>query len=265
MNLQKAILTLSTSQKSSGKDSLLSGIVPTAMLLVTFLYLICLLSLPLGKPDALIWFAVYPIIMSPMSDLSYGSVLKKSFYILPFVMLIGIFNPFIDTAPAFSIGGVIISHGCLTFLSILIRGLLSFQALYILIHLCGFLDFCAALQKIGIPKVMTTQLLMLYRYIDVLMEEAMKLKSSVASRAYGKKSLPIKLWTRIMGNLLLRTVDRSKRIHHAMLARGFDGHIPTETSFHWTSKDSLFLLSWTLIFILLYLLDISKLIIPSFH
>lgn len=263
MNLQKALLSFNVSQRSSIRQSLIKGIDPRALIGVTFLYLFFLLSLPLEKPASLIWFAIYPIILSPLSDLSYSKVFLKSFYILPFILLIGVFNPFLDYRPAMEFGGRIVSMGWITFFSIILRGLLTFQALYLLINNCGFLDICNSMQRLGLPKVLTVQLQLLYRYINVFIEEALKLHYSVVSRGYGKKNYSISLWTRITGNLFLRTLERSKRIHNSMISRGFTDYFPSEINYNWNFRDTIYTLSWLSLFLILYFVDISYLLIPA--
>lgn len=260
MKLQKAIIVLNESQLSSGSDSILSDIDTRALIVVTIIYLVTILSLPLEYPGRIIWLAVYPIIMSPMCGISYSKIFRKSLYVLPFIFLIGIFNPIYDQRIAFTLYGLPVSIGWLTFLSILIRGTLAMQALLILIHLSGFLEICSSLQRLGIPQVLCTQLLMLYRYIGVLMQEANRMYNSAVARGYGKKSFPIQIWSFFTGSLLLRSYEKSKRIHNAMLARGFNGTIVTRSLSGIKPKDIVFILTWCLLFLGLYFFDISKLI-----
>lgn len=225
MNYQKAI----TAYQSYGKaeeEAWLSRIDVRALLLVTVVYLIALLSMPLELPDRLIWFAAYPIIMSPLCGISYSRIFLNSLYVGPFILLIGMFNPLLDHRQAFILGNITVTMGWLTFLSILIRGLLAMQALLILIKMRGFPGLCLGLRKTGIPKVLVVQLFFLYRFGGLLLEEMHRMQKSMQSRGYGRKSYPLKLWTRVVGSLLLRALQRSKRVHLAMESRGFQGEMP---------------------------------------
>ena len=47
----------------------------------------------------------------------------------------------------------------------------------------------------------------------------------------------------MLGVLLHRSLDRAERIHRAMLARGFDGTIPTLERLGWRLGDTLLLAS----------------------
>lgn len=252
MNLQKGIFILNSYQVSSTDNSLVSRIDTRALMTITVIFIFFILILPLENPERVIWFAIYPIIMSPLSNQTYSSVFRKSLIVLPFILFIGIFNPIYDKRLAFDVMNVGISYGWLSFFTILVRGLLATQSIIILIKTSGFINICNALASLHFLKVFTTQLLLLYRYLGLLLEEASNIHHAIISRGYGKKSFPIKMWANITGSLLIRTFERSKRIHNAMLARGFDGTIPLGVYLRWTNKDTLFCLIWLSIFFILY-------------
>ena len=262
MNLQKAILTLSSYQTASEDTSYIGRLDSRALILVTLSYIICILSLPIEVPDKLIWFAVYPILMSPLSGKSYTSVFIKSLYVLPFIILIGIANPIYDKRPAFEVGSTTITYGWLSFLTIILRGLLSVQALLILISNCGFIGICNALTRLRVPKVLTTQLLLLYRYMGLLLEEAFNMQRAITSRGYGKKSFPLRMWVTMVGSLLIHTYERSKRIHFAMLSRGFNGSIPIGDTRKWRLGDLLFCIIWAALFLFLLFFNLGQLVFP---
>ena len=255
---ETAISFIQRSQIALNRDSFISDIDPRALLISIFLFFICLLSLPLDYPDRLIWFAVFPILLCSLSDISYSKIFVRSLYVLPFIFLIGIFNPFLDHRVAFKAGEFDVTYGWLSFISIMVRGLLCMQALLILIEICGFIQICNALRKLGLPKILTTQLLLLYRYIGVLLQEASDMHRAAISRGYGKKSFPLKLWATFTGSLLIRSYERSKRLHYAMISRGFDGTIPIGKSFGWNFKDSLFIGIWGFVFIFLTFYNLTS-------
>lgn len=231
-----------------------------AILIVTLLYLICVLSVPIYQPQKLIWLAAYPIVASEMEGIGYGRIFLRSLWILPLVLFIGIFNPFIETEIAFRIGNVAISRGWLSFTSILFRGLLSFQAVLILVGTTGFIEIFNSLRKIGCPAVLTTQLLLTYRYISVIIDQAMIMKRAREARGYGRKSYPLKMWGQFIGQLLVLSMQRATWIHRAMDARGFDGTLPTGNTIKWNKSSWLWLIAWGVIIICLRFIDFSTLI-----
>lgn len=207
-----------------------SRISAVALLFVTLIYLFVILSIPLYAPQILIWFAIFPVMQSEFSGIGFGSVFLKSLWVLPLIVIIGIFNPFMDRTPAFTIDNIVVSRGMVSFFSIILRGLMAVQAVIILTLSTGFYDICNAMRKLGCPKILVVQLQFTYRYMIVIVEEALWMDRAMKARGYGKSSYPFKVWGRMIGQLIVRSYERSIRIHNAMLARGFNGEIPQKAS-----------------------------------
>lgn len=259
--LEKAIVILNTRQMRACEESHISGIDSRALLGVTVLYLVALLSVPLVATEKIIWFAVYPIVTAPLAHIAYERLFRNSLYVLPFLILIGVFNPVFDTATAFTVGGINVRTGWLTFLSIILRGLLSVQALLLLIRVSGFNDMCEAMRRLGVPAVIVTQLLMVYRYLSVLLQEALAMQRARIARGYGKTSFKASLWGAFVGQLMLRTIERSRRIDMAMRARGFNGSLSVGSHTSWTTTDTVYCMVWVPVFLILRFCDISSLLL----
>ena len=259
--IEKSLLILDSVE--SGQGSTWLRIDPRASLLVTLVFLALMLGVPSGHIDILLWFSLYPIIASPLFGLKYSTILLQSMIVLPLVLLLGMFNPIMDKTPVVTAGGIMITQGWLTFFGLIIRGLLSMQALLILIRSAGFIGVVRSMERLGVPKFLTTQLLMVFRYIRVLIEEGYEMKRARDARSFGRKNLPIKLWGVLIGQLFIRSVDRAERVHRAMVSRGFSGDIPylSTRRTKWTSGDTLYLLAWTVVFVFLRLYNISLLFV----
>lgn len=231
------------------------------LVLTTLIYLVAMLSVPLPSLGMLIWFALYPLIASALCRVEFGGVFRKSLYVLPFIALIGVFNPILDHTPAFTAWGVTVTRGWITFVSIILRGLLSVQALLILVEAVGFAGLCRGLGRLGVPSYLTTQLMMVYRYMSVLLAEALSMRRAREARGFGRESFRISDWGPFVGQLFLRTVDRAERIHRAMLARGFNGSLSFFDSdpTRWRLADTVYLIGWTVLLAALRFFDVSTL------
>lgn len=229
-----------------------------AWLVVTLLYLVAVLSLPLYAPQRTVWFAIYPVIQSEISGIGYAKVFRKSLWILPLIIFIGIFNPFIDTQTAFTVGGIAVSRGWVSFFSIVLRGLLAVQAVILMTLNTGFYGMCNAMRRVGCSKVLVTQLQFTYRYLIVIVEEAVWMDRARKARGFGRNSYPLSQWGRMIGQLLIRSYDRASRIHHAMLSRGFNGTIPLGDTDGMNGRSWLFIAIWIALFALLRFVDISS-------
>ncbi len=113
------------------------------------------------------------------------------------------------------------------FFSILLKFVLTISAALLLIATTSFPGVCHALRRLGFPALFVSQLLFLYRYLFVLMEEAMRIIRARDMRSFGTRGTGMKVFVRLIGVLFLRTVDRAERIYYAMLSRGFQGDIPS--------------------------------------
>lgn len=254
-------MALNARQMASCRDSHIGGIDARALLVVTVVYLVAMLSVPVHSVGMLIWFAVYPIVSAPLAHIAYERLFVKSLYVLPLLVIIGVFNPVYDHRTAFMAGSVAVSMGWVSFVSVIIRGLLSVQALLLLVYLAGFNGMCGALRAMKVPKVLVTQLQMLYRYLILLLREALDMHRARISRGYGRTSYGLSMWGSFVGQLMLRTFDRSERIHKCMLSRGFNGFLPTAEPQKWHAADTLYCLVWILVFVPLRFADLSALLL----
>lgn len=230
-----------------------------AQLIVILLFQISMLSLPILDINSLILFIIFPIIECAFSSISYVKIIKRSLIVLPFVLLIGIFNPIFDQRTVFKIFDINVTAGWISFISIIVRGMLSTQVVLILIYRSGFNNICHSLQHMGVPSLFTNQLMFAYHYIYIMVQEALSMQRARLARGYGKNNYSFKMWGTIVGQLLLRTMDRASMIHKAMLSRGFSGHIETKNVMKWGINDIIYLASWSCIFIILRFANIPSL------
>lgn len=215
---------------------------PRAKLIATLLFLMSVISFPKHEISALAPFFLFPAVFIVIGDIPLRFILKRVMVISPFVIFIGLFNPILDTRPAATIAAVPLSMGWLSFLSILLKFLLTVSAALLLLATTSFPGICHAFRKLGLPSLFVTQLLFLYRYLFVLMEEAMRMTRARDMRSFGIRGTGMHVFVQMIGTLFIRTVDRAERIYDAMLSRGFQGDIPTLKRFRLTATDLLFLM-----------------------
>jgi cobalt/nickel transport system permease protein len=249
-NITKNYLDIRYTDTMASGDTFLHHLDPRAKLITTLVFLVMIVSYNKYSILSLIPFFIFPVVMISAGGLPVGYFLKKIIQVSPFAILIGIFNPLLDTKIIYHIGSFGISGGWISFLSIILRFTLTVTAALTLISLTGFNTVCAALNRLGVPRPFVVQLLFFYRYIFVLVDEAERMERARSLRSFNSKSRPFKIFVSIIGHLLLRSFDRAERIYLAMRCRGFEGHIPVirEIKMHW--KDFGFIAMWSFLFIL---------------
>ena len=232
-------------------DSLLHRLDPRAKLITTLVFIVTVISFDKYALSAMTPFFIYPIVLISFGRLPYRYILKKVLLVSPFAILVGIFNPLMDREILIHLGSIGISGGWVSFISIILRFILTVTAALILISLTGFNAVCAALMKFGLPRPFVVQLLFFYRYIFVLTDESERMVRASSFRAPNSKIIAFSTFVSLAGNLLLRTFDRAERIYRAMCCRGFDGHIRIMRPMKAGYQEIIFTLGWALLFILL--------------
>ena len=224
----------------SYKDTVIHRLDPRTKLSTTVLFIITVVSFPRYEVAGLIPFLLFPVLLFSLGDIPVKFIMKKVLLVSFFAFFIGIFNPLLDRQALYSFYGFSISGGWVSFLSIMLKFFLTITSALLLIATTSFPALCHALQKFGIPDIFISQLLFLYRYIFVLVEEAMKVVRARDMRAFGTTGKGMAVFTGIVGTLFLRTIERAERIYQAMLSRGFSGSLHTTRQYRFTPADALF-------------------------
>ena len=141
---------------------------------------------------------------------------------------------------SFSIGAWDLSMsqaGLERFISIALKSWISFQAAIVLASTTTFPDLLVAMRAIKIPRLLVSVFGLMWRYLFVLVDEALRLMRARTARSGhsdqpGLKTGGSLAWRArvtggMAGNLFLRGFERSDRIYMAMVSRGYDGEVRT--------------------------------------
>jgi cobalt/nickel transport system permease protein len=224
----------------SYKNTFVHRLDPRAKLIATLLVLFTVISFSKYEIAALLPFFLYPVLLMTIGEIPFMFIFKKVILVSPFAVFIGIFNPLLDPGQVSIFQGLTISAGWLSFFSILLKFTLTVSTALLLIATTSFPGVCHALRQLRVPSLFVSQLSFLYRYIFVLMEETMRIVRARNMRSYGQHGKDIRTFTRIVGILFIRTVERAERIYYAMLSRGFQGDMPSIKRFHIKTGDVIF-------------------------
>lgn len=233
---------------------------PRAKVLATMVYLICVVSFGKYEILQLLPFAVFPIVLASEGGVPFGYLGTRLLIASPFALVIGIFNPLTETAAVAQIGGVTITAGWVSYVSIILRFVLTVSMALVLICTTGMNSVCVAVERMGVPDVFATQLLFLYRYIFVLAEEVLSMSRARSLRSFGKRGMGLRVYGQIIGQLLLRTYARAQRVYNAMLCRGFDGHVRTMRTLRFSGRDYAFVLGSSAAFLVFRLYNVPLLL-----
>ena len=235
--IESAFVDLGYLDALAAGDSPVHRLDPRIKVLTTALFVICVVSFDKYVIAAMAPFAFLLSMVMALSGIPAQFIVKKLALVSPFALCLAMFNPLLDQQPHLYLGSLPVSGGWLSFLSILLRFCLTAGAMLVLVAVTGFQAVCMALEKLGMPKIFAVQLLLLYRYLFVLMDEGRRIYRARELRTFQGRGLGLRTFGPLIGGLLLRTLDRAQRIHLAMLCRGFDGTIRTRGTLRLTTRD----------------------------
>ncbi|OHB32859.1 MAG: cobalt ECF transporter T component CbiQ [Desulfuromonadaceae bacterium GWC2_58_13] len=258
--IESSLFDLGALDTLAGRQSAVHRLDPRAKLVTTLFFVCTVVSFGKYEISALLPFVLFPLVLVLVADLPAGMLLKKLLLAAPFAFFIGVFNPLLDRQILLHLGSLEISGGWISFISILLRFALTVFAALILIATTSFTGVCMAMERLGAPRIFALQLLFLYRYLFVLIDEAARMARARALRSFHGRGMGLKVAGNMAGQLLLRTLDRAQRIHQAMLCRGFDGEIRMLRPLHIGRREVLFTLGWSALFLLLRFVNLPQLL-----
>ncbi|PLX82369.1 MAG: cobalt ECF transporter T component CbiQ [Desulfuromonas sp.] len=255
-----AYLDIRALEALAGMESTVHRLDPRAKLVTTLVFIVAVVSFGRYEISALLPFFLFPAALVGMGRLPLSVLSRKLLLAAPFVLLVGIFNPLIDRETLLVLGPLEVSGGWVSLASLALRFVLSVGAVLILIATTGMQGIALALGRLGAPRVLVVQLLFLYRYLFVLVEEGSRLVRARAQRSFGSRGLGIGVFAHLLRQWLLRTLDRAGRIHLAMLGRGFDGEVHLLRRLHFGRREALFTLGWSAAFLAFRLVNLPRLL-----
>ena len=201
----------------------LQAIHPLSKVLVTVAYLVVLLSFGKYQLTGVLLMGVYLVVLFLLGNVSVGRMGRRLWVVLLLVCLVGIANPLFDRTPMLTLGSITLTGGVISFLTLMLKGLFAVSAAYLLMVSTTMDDVCHVLRHLHVPSVLVTVLMLVYRYLMVFLKEAGKLSAAYALRAPGEQGLRFSVWGSMIGQLLLRSIDRAEVVYESMQLRGFQG------------------------------------------
>ena len=241
-------------------DSPVHRMHPVIKLLLTVIYIFTVVSVPKYELSRLVPLIVFPLVSYSVSTVPVRTCFHKLRFILPLVCLIGIWNPLMDRIPVLMIGRFTVTTGMLSFATLMLKGIFALMASFLLIATCGIEKICYALRSLHVPEMMVTLLMITFRYISLLLQEAGTMFNAYMLRAPDQKGVHYSAWGSFLGQLLLRSMDRAQVLYQSMELRGFDG------SFHYAAcvppqlKDWLWFSAWCAVILALRLFPAAELL-----
>jgi cobalt/nickel transport system permease protein len=159
-----------------------------------------------------VWWVLAPLggfllLLLAVSRLPAGFVARRILLFEPVIVVLAATN-------------LLRPDGIGAFLGILARGTFAIGTMVLLSNTTPFSALLELLRSLHFPPILVTVLALLYRYLFILIDEAERILRARRARTFIRKGRWRILGT-VLGELFVRSTERSERIYLAMRARGW--------------------------------------------
>ena len=250
--IEDNIRELNKLQKLQQRSHWMNKLHPLGKLLVCVIYIFVVASFDKYALDKLLVMAIFPVFCFIVGDLSLKDGLYRMRLILPLVVFVGIFNPFFDRRVLFSLtvagSQIMVTGGVISMLTLMLKGLFSVLSAYILIATTSIEEICYSLRSLHVPKIIVIVIMLIYRYFGLMGNEADRITTAYMLRAPRQKGIHYKAWGSLVGQWLLRSMDRAGVVYESMTLRGFKGDFRLKRK-EVKAADFLYPFIWILLFV----------------
>jgi len=222
------------------RPSFIHRLDPRVKFVLTLAFILATSLTPFGAwPVYILLFSIL-LSVEVMSELGVSNVLKRAALALPFVLAA---LPVLVTTKGMPLAAVPLGPWTLTvtlegverFAGIAIKSWISVQMAIVLAASTPFPDLLLAMRAVRIPRLLVAIFGLMWRYLFVLVDEAMRLMRAREARSGnpdrpgvrvgGSVAWRARVTGGMAGNLFLRSFERGDRIYAAMASRGYDGDV----------------------------------------
>jgi len=226
-------------EKFSEGDSLLHRLDPRVKIIVAIFFSVIV---AVTDKNISLWGSLFlAVAVVIIARLRIKEVISRLLVVNSFIFLLWLMLPF--TFPGkniYTLGSLNISQEGIKYAllitiksnSIILAGiaLLSTSPIFNLVH---------ALRHLHFPDKLTQLFFFSYRYIQTIHSEYIRLNNAVKIRGFKAQTNfhTYRTYAYLVGMMLVRSYDRSKRVYNAMLCRGFKGKFWTLNHFVFKKSD----------------------------
>jgi cobalt/nickel transport system permease protein len=200
-------------------------------------------STPLEAWPAFAACALALAAVAAVAGLGPRLILARVRVILPLVVFVAAFVPFVRGGPSVEVGPLALSEaGLATFALVSVKAAIGAGSAVLLGATTSFPDLLHGLERLRAPRLLIVIAGFMYRYVFVIADEARRMRTALVARGYRPRHLgQAGALGRMVTALFLRSYERGERVYVAMLARGYAGTMPRFAALSFGRADTVFL------------------------
>jgi cobalt/nickel transport system permease protein len=218
---------------------------PETKIVATLLFTIVVVVTPRDQVTAFFAYAMMLALVAVTARIPPLWLAKRATIEFPFVLL-AVFLPLAGHGERVTWLGLSLSvDGLWGAWNIFAKGTLGVLASLILAATTSMRDLILGLDRLRCPAVFTQIATFMLRYLDILVDDARRMRVARLSRGYDPRFLwQVRAFAVGVGSLFLRAYERGERVYLAMVSRGYDGRLPRPdspgaTAAHWAQSATL--------------------------
>jgi len=226
-------------EKFSEGDSILHRLDPRVKIIVALLFSVMVAVT--DKYTSLLGALLFAVGSVAVARLRAKEIISRLLVVNSFIFLLWLMLPFTFSGKnIYTVGSLNISQEGIKYAllitiksnAIVLAGiaLLSTSSIFNLIH---------ALRHLHFPDKLTQLFFFTYRYTQTIHSEYIRLNNAIKIRGFKAQTNfhTYRTYAYLVGMMLVRSYDRSKRVYNAMLCRGFKGKFWTLNHFVFKKSD----------------------------
>lgn len=206
----------------------LEGLPAAGKLASLVAFVIVVVATPARWWPAFIGYATLLAGVALFGRLSLSKILRRSVIEVPFLLFAALM-PLVGSGPRIEILGVSLSQaGLVGGATLAVKATLGVVGAVILALTTPPRELLAGLERLRLPSLLVAILSFMVRYAHVLTADLSRMRlARMARGASGSAAGQLGAVAATVGTVFVRSYERGERVHQAMVARGYDGVMPS--------------------------------------
>ena len=223
-NYAYSLFSLEHIEELTKKDTTIHHLQPIVKLFFTVFFIIFTLTSTSYALFSYLFLICLVILICFLAKIPVREMLKRTLIGLPFSFFLGLSNVILMPTPI-SFYNIPLTIGLLSMISIMLKTFLCLAIVFLFVATTPLEDIAGAFVLLHVPYFLVSIILVTYRYIYLLVEEAGKMHQAYILRHFKKDALEMKHMGSFLGLLFVRSLHHAHLVDDAMSLRGYDpGH-----------------------------------------
>lgn len=219
-----SLFSLEHIEELTKKDTSIHHLQPIVKLFFTVFFIIFTLTSTSYALFSYLFLIGLVILICFLAKIPVREMMKRTLIGLPFSFFLGLSNVILMPTPI-SFYNIPLTIGLLSMISIMLKTFLCLAIVFLFVATTPLEDIAGAFVMLHVPYFLVSIILVTYRYIYLLVEEAGKMHQAYILRHFKKDALEMKHMGSFLGLLFVRSLHHAHLVDDAMSLRGYDpGH-----------------------------------------